>query len=443
MKNNLFFTVSGLRGIVGESFTPELVARISAHFGNFLGEGEIIVGRDTRKSGEMVKFAVISGLLSSGCIPFDIGVVPTPTVLFAVRERGSKGGIAVTASHNPPEWNALKFIKGNGTFLRENEISLLKKMLEKEPVYKRANEIKGAKEGKFLENHINAVLESQIFNIREIERKGFRVAVDAANGAASFAVPLLCERMGCRVIRVNCDRPGEFEREVEPTSENLYFLQSVVKEKGADIGFATDADGDRLVIVLKGGEVLSEEHTLPLFVHYILSKTKISKPVVTNYSTSKMVEEVAERFGVKVKRTKVGESFVVEKMEEEESILGGEGNGGVIYREINFTRDALIGIAGILSLLSETEDSREFKKIVPKFYMKKIKIPLRDLNYDNLIENFKPENIVKEDGLLLNFKDGFLHVRPSNTEPVIRIIAEFVESERLEYMMKKIFSLLK
>ncbi len=443
MKNNLFFTISGLRGIVGETFTPELVAKISAHFGNLIEGGEIVVGRDTRKSGEMIKSAVISGLLSAGCMPCDIGIVPTPTVLFAVKKKKSKGGIAVTASHNPPEWNALKFVKSNGTFLREEDIEYLKKLMDKDPLYKKGEEIKTVENEDFLEKHLEAIVKNNTFKVEEIKEKNFKVVIDAANGAASYAAPALLERLNCSVIKVNCDRPGEFEREPEPTSENLISLQKTVIETEADIGFATDADGDRLVISLREGKILSEEYTLPLFIYYMLSKINTRKPIVTNYSTSRMIDFVARRHRVSVKRTKVGEAFVVEKMEKEGSILGGEGNGGIIYREINFTRDALVGIAGILSLLCEIGDSREFENIIPRFYMKKIKVPLTELIYEDLEKAFNSEESIREDGILLNFEDGFLHIRPSNTEPVIRIIGEFKEERRLKESFDKALRILR
>ena len=434
----LFFTISGLRGIIGESFTPEIVLKISAHFGNLMNNGEIVVGQDTRKSSEMIKLSVISGLLSVGCDVIDIGIVPTPTILFTVREKKANGGIGVTASHNPPEWNALKFIGNDGTFLNEREIEILKEKLNKRPKYKKSEEIKKLLKEEYIEKHIERIIDDEIFK----SEKKFKVGIDGANGAASFAVPLLCERFGSCVFKINCDKFGEFEREPEPTKENLNSLRELVKNENLDIGFATDADGDRVVIVLKGGEILSEEYTLPLFISYMLSKIKDKKPIITNYSTSRMVDEVAKKFKVEVKRTKVGESFVVEKMKEEKSVLGGEGNGGVIYRNINFTRDALVGIAGILSLLKEVKDSREFKNLVPNFYMKKIKIPYKKINLDKFIDKFEAKEIIKEDGLLFNFDDGFLHIRKSNTEPIIRIIGEFKEEKRLKEIFEKVKKLI-
>lgn len=441
--DNLFFTISGLRGIIGESLTPELVAKVSAHFGNFLGKGEIIIGQDTRKSSEMIKSAAISGLLGVGIIPVDIGVVPTPTILFAVKEKKARGGIAVTGSHNPPEWNALKFIGKDGTFLKEKEIKILKNLLKKKPKYKKSDEIKKVKHEDYIEKHISAILNEKIFNIEKIKEKRFKVGIDGANGAASYAIPLLCEKLNCEVFKINCDKPGDFEREPEPTANNLNSLRKLVIEKNLDIGFATDADGDRLVVILKGGKILSEEHTLPLFIYYMLSKIKERKPVVTNYSTSRMVDEVAKKFGTIVKRAKVGEAFVVEKMEEENAILGGEGNGGVIYKNINFTRDSLIGVAAILSLLYETEDSRDFEKLFPKFFMKKIKIPYKEINFAKFTEILKPKEVKKEDGLFLNFEDGFVHIRKSNTEPVIRVIGEFREKKKTEEIFGKIKNILK
>ncbi len=441
--DNLFFTVSGLRGIIGESLVPELVGRISAHFGNFIGKDKVIIGQDTRKSSEMIKFAAISGLLGAGTLPVDIGVVPTPTILFAVREEKAKGGIAVTGSHNPPEWNALKFIGENGTFLKEKEIKILKKLLNKKPKYKKTEEIKKVEKEDYIEKHIEAILNEKIFNIEKIKEKRFKVGIDGANGSAYYAIPLLCEKLNTHVFKINCDKPGEFEREIEPTANNLDSLRKLVIEKNLDIGFATDADGDRLVIILKGGKILSEEHTLPLFTYYMLSKMKEKTPVVTNYSTSRMIDEVTKKFGIALKRTKVGEAFVVEKMEKEKAILGGEGNGGVIYRNINFTRDSLVGIAGILSLLCETEDSRDFEKLFPEFFMKKMKIPYKKINLNKFIKILKPKEINKEDGLLLNFDDGFLHIRKSNTEPVIRIIGEFKEKKKTEEIFEKIKKFLK
>ncbi|MEO0275723.1 MAG: phosphoglucosamine mutase, partial [candidate division WOR-3 bacterium] len=275
--DNLFFTISGLRGIIGESLTPELVARISAHFGNFSGKGKIIIGQDTRKSSEMIKSAAISGLLGVGITPVDIGIVPTPTILFTVKEKKAKGGIAVTGSHNPPEWNALKFIGENGTFLKEKEIKILKKLLKKKPKYEKSEKIKKVEKENYIEKHIEAILKENIFNIEKIKEKRFKVGIDGANGAASCAIPLLCENLNCEVFKINCDKLGDFKREPEPTTNNLNSLRRLVIEKDLDIGFATDADGDRLVIVLKGGKILSEEYTLPLFAYYMLSKIKERK----------------------------------------------------------------------------------------------------------------------------------------------------------------------
>ncbi len=440
---NLFFTVSGLRGIVFSTLTPEYVLKVSAGFCNLFDVPSLIIGRDTRPSGRALLHSVISGAISKGKKVFDGKIAPTPSIVYSVREREKKAvGIVITASHNPPEWNALKFIHPEGRFLFEEEIERLKKEIRFFN-WENTDLIGTLHSFDPVNEHVEGILRHPLILDDEIRIRKFKVGIDTGGGAGYNIFPLLLKKLGCEISGINREA-GNFKRPFEVNIENIKELGELVKNKNLDIGFAIDADGDRLLIVLKGGEVLSEEDTLPICLYYLLSRAKSN--VVTNYSTTEHVEDIAERFNVNVIITKVGEANVVKKMNETNALYGGEGNGGVIVRDFNLTRDAVFASALLLSFLVELGDSREFKKLFRPRFRKKIKIPVTErkipLNMEKFISSLNSSDINQEDGIRVKIDIGFIHIRLSNTEPVLRIIMETKEREVLREWEEKLKRLL-
>ncbi len=436
------FSISGLRGIVDKDLTPEIIFNYAAVFGKYLNPGKIIIGRDARKSGKIFRRAVIQGLNSAGCTVIDLGIVPTPTVLFMVRKLKAHGGIAITASHNPVQWNALKFISQKGQFLDQREFKtfskyLLRKMTIKQRE-KKTDKIRLFPNG--VDNHIKKIISTLKPGV-----KRFKVGVDGVNGAGSIGLPRVLEEMGCKVYRLNCKFRPDFPRKPEPTPENIRGLCQFIKEKKLDMGFACDPDCDRLSIVDENGRAIGEENTLVLATDFILNKIKGN--VVTNLSTSALMNYITKKYDCKLYRTKVGEANVVSKMRKTSAIIGGEGNGGVIYPEINFTRDALVGAALIVKLLDERNKKiSEILATYPGYYMIKKKIKISKERFEK-----RKENIIKVfkgrlnflDGLRITTKDYWLHIRPSKTEPLIRIIGEARNKKQIEEYIKKIRDILK
>ena len=332
----LMFSVSGLRGIVGVDLTPKVIYKYAQAFGEFLKPGHVVIGRDTRKSGPIFRRAVIHGLNAAGCTVVDLGIVPTPTVLFMVRKLRANGGIVITASHNPEQWNALKFVSRRGQFLDAQEFKKFSKLLNRAKISKQLskNTFKIKKISSGINEHTN-----KIISILKMPSVKLKIGVDAVNGAGSIALPMLLEKLGCLVYRLNCKFRPNFPRRPEPTSGNIKVLCQLVKKNGLDLGFAVDPDCDRLSIVDENGQAIGEENTLVLATDYMLSK--FTGNVVTNLSTTVLMNDIVRKYNCRLYRTKVGEANVVSKMEMVKAIIGGEGNGGVIYPKINFTRDAL------------------------------------------------------------------------------------------------------
>src|SRR5574341_567799 len=339
----LLFTVSGLRGIVGQSLFPSTVLDYASAFGTFCQGGKVVLARDTRGSGEMLKMAAASALFSTGCEVIDIGIVPTPTVGLAVTDLRAKGGITVTASHNPIQWNALKFFNQSGRYLSPAEIMTIQSLVENKGfVFREWNHLgKIRADDSQIKKHIHQILALKYVRTQKIRKSRFKVAIDAVNGAGYLGGPELLQSLGCRIVKINCDNTSTFPRKPEPLVENLKQLERAVKKANADIGFALDPDADRLALVSEEGRAIGEEYTLALAVDYLLSWKK--GKVVVNLSTSRMIEEVARKHGVTVERTKVGEVNVSARLEEIKGVIGGEGNGGVILPELHYTRDALLG----------------------------------------------------------------------------------------------------
>ncbi len=423
--------------------TPEYVLRVSAAFSSLYDNPFLLVGRDTRPSGRAFLHSVLSAAISRGKKVLNGKIVPTPSLVYSVQKRKNEAsGIIITASHNPPEWNALKFVHPEGRFLFEEEVERLKKevrFFNWEKIYS----IGVIKFFNPCEEHINAIIENPLILTDRIKEKRFKVGIDTGGGAGTDIFPLLLKKLGCEVYSIS-EIKGEFKRPFELNMENIKELSDFVKEKNLDIGFALDADGDRLQIVIKGGEILSEEETLPICLYYLLSKEK--GDIVTNFSTTEHVEDVAERFNVKAIRTKVGEANVLKKMFEENAIYGGEGNGGVIVRNFNMTRDAFFAAATILSFLTELSDSRELKKLTRPRFMKKMKLSITErkipAKFENFIYSLNSSQVETQDGIRVKMSEGFIHIRLSNTEPVMRIIMEAKEREVIEEWERKIRELL-
>jgi phosphomannomutase len=429
LQKGLMISVSGIRGVVGEGLTPEVVLKYASAFGIMCKSGKVVLGRDSRGSGEMFKSAVVSGLLSTGCQVIDLGICATPTVEIAVNDLKVKGGIIITASHNPIEWNALKFIGPDGLFLSEKEYKRLLNLVKSNRInYNRWDKLgKITRDDSWNKRHIDKILRLSFINPQKIRRKKIRVVLDCCNGAGGVISPLLLKALGCEVIELNCKTDGQFAHDPEPVPQNLTSLCNLVKRKKADIGFANDPDVDRLAIVSEKGIPLGEEATLALVTKFILSKKPYSN-VAANISTSRMIDDIAKETSSVVYRTKVGEAHVARQLRKIKGIVGGEGNGGIILPELHYGRDALVGMALILQYLTESRKtiSQLFSEL-PRYFMVKRKAELKgnfDKNLAKLKRKYPGGKISTLDGMRIDFKDCWLHVRKSNTEPVVRVITE-------------------
>src|SRR6185436_2295831 len=419
----LKISISGVRGVIGASLTPTLLTRFAQAFGTYAGCGTIVIGRDTRTSGEMVRQAVIAGLLSSGCRVLDLDIVPVPTVQLLVRQRKAHGGIAITASHNPAEWNALKFVGADGLFLGAGQARELLDIYHQGDYTK----IVGAEMRQVeafagaVDLHCAAIL-SAVGPLPARARK-LRVALDSCNGASSQFAPRLLEALGVEVTSINTTPNGLFPRGAEPVAENIGELCKLVKTSGADLGFAQDMDADRLAVVDEHGEPIGEDYTLVLATRYVLSKTPGA--VVTNLSTSSAMDDVARLFNCPLHRSKIGEANVTELMQQTSAVIGGEGNGGVIYPRINFCRDSQVGMALILHLLAETGKTvSQLLAELPRYKMVKEKLDCPSNKIGAVLKLIRqnyadyPQDL--RDGVKVTLPQGWLHVRGSNTEPIIR-----------------------
>ena len=445
MHEGLMVSVSGVRGRVGEALTPEVIARFAAGFGAWAtgrgGNRRIVVGRDSRVSGPMFHRATVAALQSVGADVIDVGLAPTPTIQLAVEHHHAAGGLAITASHNPIEWNALKFIGPSGLFLDGAESAAMRAVVD--GVIKRAawqdlgtlTEDHGA-----IERHLAAVLALPMVDVARIRARKFHVALDCVRGAGGAILPALLERLGCTVSAINLESDGRFPRAPEPVAANLGELEQLVKNAKAEIGFATDPDVDRLALVSDLGQAIGEDWTLALAARLVLRSRK--GPLVVNLSTSRIMDDVAREAGAKVIRAPVGEVNVAVRMREEKAAIGGEGNGGVILSELHLGRDAPVAVALILQLL--VEDGVPLSHIVaryPAYAIVKDKLdrPPASLDavYAALRTAFADAEVDTQDGLRLSWADRWVHVRPSGTEPIVRVIAEApTEAAALELVAK-------
>ncbi|MFO7676065.1 MAG: phosphoglucosamine mutase [bacterium] len=429
------FGISGLRGRVGEDLTPELAVGVARAFGRFLGPGVVAVGRDTRPSGPMLAAAVTAGLASAGSDVVDLGVCPTPTVLHFVRARGLAGGVIVTASHNPEEWNGLKFAGGDGVFLSPDDFARFRPLALDPPAPVAWPDCGGlSSDGAAVADHISAIAGHELFRAIPARLAGrpLRVGIDAVNGAAAVAGPALCRALGAEPVTVNCatDRAAlrrGFPRRPEPTPDHLAALAELVRREELAFGVGFDPDGDRAGLVDETGRPLSEQWTLCLACRFALALAP--GPVVTNLSTTRALDDVAAEFSVPVLRAPVGEAAVVARMRAAGSPVGGEGNGGVILPAVNPTRDGLVALACALGLVASTGRPLSTHAAgLDGWQMAGTKLDLDRERFAGraaaLAAAFPGATVDRQDGVRLEGKDFWLHARPSNTEPMVRLIAE-------------------
>jgi len=430
----LMVSVSGVRGRVGEALTPEVVAKFAAGFGAWARQtagskrARIVVGRDSRVSGPMFQPVVHSALQSVGCDVIDVGMAPTPTIQLAVEHHHAAGGLAITASHNPIEWNALKFIGPSGLFLDGSQSADMRAVVDGTTPRAQWDELGViTTDAEAVGRHIDMVLDLPLIDAGRIAARRFHVALDCVRGAGGAFMPQLLERLGCRVTAINLETDGRFPRSPEPVAENLGDLEELVRISGADIGFAVDPDVDRLALVSDEGKAIGEDYTLALAAKVVLAKREGN--IVTNLSTSRIVDDIAAEQGRQVVRAPVGEVNVATRMRDEGAPVGGEGNGGVILTEMHLGRDAPVGAALILQLLLDEEKNlSEIVAAYPRYYIVKDKLdrpsaPL-DTVYASLQEAFPDAAMDTQDGLRISWPDRWVHVRPSGTEPIVRVIAE-------------------
>jgi len=461
MSDTLMVSVSGVRGLVGTDLTPEVVARWAAAFGTWARAGRgggdggrgkrgsrVVVGRDARTSGPMFARAATAGLQSVGCDVIDVGLVATPTVQLAVEHHRAAGGIILTASHNPIEWNALKFVGPDGIFLDTAAGTRVRDLAAADSLPRAGFKAIGGIEAdsEAIDRHLAAVLALRGVDVRAIRRRRFRVALDTVRGAGGAVMPELLERLGCRVAAINLETDGLFPRPPEPVPENLKALGALVRRKKADIGIAVDPDVDRLAVVDERGNPIGEDYTLAFAIRAVLGKRDggwgKGRSVVCNLSTSLVVEDAAKQFGATVVRAPVGEAYVARKIIELKAVIGGEGNGGVMYPALHVGRDAPVAAVLVLSLLArERVTVSDVVARAPRYTIVKAKVERGIRNaermggvYAALRARFPEASADLQDGLRLAWPDRWLHVRPSGTEPIIRLIAEAptgADAERL------------
>ena len=439
----LIKSISGIRGtiggVVGRNLTPLDVVKFASAYGiwirNNSDNNKIVIGRDARISGSMVQNLVMNTLVGLGFDVIDVGLSTTPTVEIAVSLENAGGGIIITASHNPKQWNALKLLNSKGEFLNSNDgIEILKLAESTNLKYNDVDSLGEIYEVKnYIDIHIEQVLSLNIIDVNKIKFSNFKIVVDAVNSTGGIAVPNLLKKLGVEVIELYCEPNGHFPHNPEPLKENLTDLSSLVVKHKADLGIVVDPDVDRLAFVCEDGSIFGEEYTLVACADFVLSKTP--GPTVSNLSSTRALRVVSEKHGCHHQSSAVGEVNVVEMMKKYNAVIGGEGNGGVIYPESHYGRDSIVGIAIFLNLLAERNlTALDLKNEYPSYFMSKQKLQLNnDLNFEAiqefLINKYSSEKIDTVDGLKIDFEDSWVQLRKSNTEPIIRIYSEAKSQE--------------
>lgn len=437
----LIKSISGIRGTIGgaqgENLTPIDVVKFTTAYARLIAErtpgrkSRIVVGRDARLSGELVQNLVVGTLLASGADVIDVGLCTTPGTEMAVITKKADGGIIITASHNPRQWNALKLLNNEGEFLSDKEgkqvLAMAEEVAYNYPAIDAIGKVEEASD--FNDEHIAQVLKLKGVDVEAVKARKFRVVVDAVNSVGGVVIPKLLRELGCEVVELNCDPTGEFAHNPEPLAENLTEIcEAVVREK-ADLGVVVDPDVDRLAFIMENGVMFGEEYTLVAVAKYILSVYGAGA-TVSNLSSSRALRDVTEALGGSYTAAAVGEVNVVTKMKEVGAVIGGEGNGGVIYPELHYGRDALVGVALFLSWFSKMNKTMtELRAELPAYFASKNKIELTPaIDVDKVLvemkERYSSENVTDIDGVKIDFKENWVHLRKSNTEPIIRVYTE-------------------
>ncbi len=456
----LIKSISGIRGTIGgssgDNLTPIDVVKFTAAFASIIQSAspekrlQFIVGRDARISGEMVEQLVNATLMGMGIDVINTGLSTTPTVEMAVIETKCDGGIILTASHNPKQWNALKLLNGKGEFISAEEGEQVLELAENENFKFAEVDDLGSivNDDSFIEKHIEKILELELVDKDLIASANFKVAVDAVNSTGGISIPPLLKALGVKdIVELYCETTGEFPHNPEPLPENLTEISRVVKESKSDLGFVVDPDVDRLAIVMENGEMFGEEYTLVAVADYILSHKKGN--TASNLSSTKALRDITENANGEYFASAVGEVNVVEKMKEVNAVIGGEGNGGIIYPELHYGRDALVGIALFLTLLAKKKlRVSELRKTYPDYFISKNKAKLdKNTDIQRLFEKIKSHfsnyPILTIDGVKIEFPDGWVHLRPSNTEPILRIYAESTSMEKANGYAQEVIDLIK
>ena len=436
----LIVSVSGIRGIIGETLTPEAALRFAQAMGTHLQGGKVLVSRDGRPSGQFLGHAVIAGLLQCGCEVLDLGIQPTPTVGVAVRHFEAAGAIQITASHNPAPWNGLKLFGRDGAVLAPEIGKAVQQLFESQQFERKPwdqlGEYSSTNDGS--RAHLGAVLRAS--KVAAIAERRFRILIDGNGGSGGPLALQLLQELGCTTIPHNTEQTGYFAHEAEPIPAHLVDVAPLVAQNRCDVGFVLDPDADRLALLDETGQCVSEELTLALAIQYRLRQAQ--GPVVVNMSTSRVIEDLARRAGCEFRRSAVGEANVVNEMRHCNALIGGEGNGGVIDPRIGWVRDPFIGMSQILGLLAEEQKPlSQLIAALPKYEMRKTKFTVNRAELPQKLEKLRaawPNATANTiDGLRLDAPDWWLHVRPSNTEPVVRIIAEANTADQVEQLCKE------
>ena len=450
---SLIKSISGIRGTIGgkvdENLTPIDAVKFAAAYGSWLkGQSgkehvKVVIGRDARISGEMIQNLVQYTLIGLGIDVVNIGLSTTPTVEVAVPLEKADGGIILTASHNPKEWNALKLLNDKGEFVSDQDgKAILKIAQENDFSFASVDHLgKLTHDDRYIDLHIEKILALPLVTPEAIQKKKFRVVVDAVNSTGGIAIPSLLERLGVEVVKLYCEPNGHFPHNPEPLKEHLGDICKRVVEEKADFGIVVDPDVDRLAFITDQGEMFGEEYTLVACADYVLSKAKGN--VVSNLSSSRALRDIAQKHGVSYSAAAVGEVNVVTEMKHIKAIIGGEGNGGIIYPELHYGRDALVGVALFLSLLAERGGSvQQLRKSYPAYFMSKNKIQLTEqINPDQILkameQKYTHEQTTTIDGLKIDFADSWVHLRKSNTEPIIRIYTEAKSQKEADVLAQR------
>jgi len=456
----LIKSISGIRGTIGgavsENLTPIDIVKFTSAYAEWLKQQskgkkcKVAVGRDARISGEMVSNIVIGTLMGCGVDVINLGLATTPTVEMAVIGLTLDGGLILTASHNPKQWNALKLLNRKGEFLLDEDGKKVLELAEKGNYsFPEIDEIGVLEEEySYLDEHIAKIIALDLVDCKAIEKANFKVAIDCVNSVGGIAIPRLLNALGVKnIIELYTDPTGEFPHNPEPLPEHLHEISKVMVEKKADVGFVVDPDVDRLAIINEDGSMFGEEYTLVSVADYVLSIKKGN--TVSNLSSTAALRDVTQKYGMKYSASAVGEVNVVTKMKAVNAVIGGEGNGGVILPELHYGRDSLVGIALFLSHLAKSKKKcSELRKSYPDYFISKNKIELtKGINPDNILKSleyeFKDYPLNREDGLRVDFEDGWVHMRKSNTEPIIRIYSESKNQAKANDLAKRVIDRIK